>query len=217
MRAKRIHTSLTLAGLAGLSLLAGCMGSGDEISEDTEAAYALRSDLSGSPDGKKTFVCHIPPGNPANAHTIHVGNPAVDAHLAHGDSLGQCDQVLVADTGTACQKRHGWLVRRKIQNIVVREGDSWKVTVCHLPPGNTDNGHAISVGASAVQAHLDHGDVLGACDDGYAGASALAKDKCIETDGGDTGTTGGDTGTGTTGGGSTDTGTTVIDVPRDNT
>src|SRR4051812_6910865 len=41
-------------------------------------------------DTKKTTVCHIPPGNPANAHTICVGNPSVDAHLDHGDILGTC-------------------------------------------------------------------------------------------------------------------------------
>jgi hypothetical protein len=39
---------------------------------------------------KKTTICHIPPGNPANAHTLCVGTPAVDAHLAHGDHLGSC-------------------------------------------------------------------------------------------------------------------------------
>jgi hypothetical protein len=42
-------------------------------------------------DHKKTTICHIPPGNPANAHTICVGNAAVPAHLHnHGDSLGIC-------------------------------------------------------------------------------------------------------------------------------
>jgi len=41
-------------------------------------------------DTKKTTVCHIPPGNPANAHTICVGNDAVPAHLDHGDFLGTC-------------------------------------------------------------------------------------------------------------------------------
>ena len=41
-------------------------------------------------DAKKTTVCHIPPGNPANEHTICVGNAAVPAHLAHGDVLGSC-------------------------------------------------------------------------------------------------------------------------------
>ncbi|HEV8359099.1 MAG TPA: CARDB domain-containing protein [Candidatus Thermoplasmatota archaeon] len=36
-------------------------------------------------------VCHVPPGNPGNAHTIHVGEAAVRAHLAHGDHEGACD------------------------------------------------------------------------------------------------------------------------------
>ena len=39
----------------------------------------------------KVTICHIPPGNPANAHTITVGAPAVPAHVAnHGDSIGPC-------------------------------------------------------------------------------------------------------------------------------
>jgi len=33
-------------------------------------------------------VCHIPPGNSANAHVITVGEAALPAHLAHGDSIG---------------------------------------------------------------------------------------------------------------------------------
>jgi hypothetical protein len=45
----------------------------------------------GSPgSGHKVTICHIPPGNPGNAHTISVGAPAVPAHLAHGDHLGPC-------------------------------------------------------------------------------------------------------------------------------
>ena len=42
-------------------------------------------------DVKKTTICHIPPGNPANAHTICVGNPAVSHHIKnHGDYVGPC-------------------------------------------------------------------------------------------------------------------------------
>ena len=36
-------------------------------------------------------VCHRPPGNPANAHTIYVDYPAVSTHLTkHDDALGFC-------------------------------------------------------------------------------------------------------------------------------
>lgn len=38
----------------------------------------------------KVCICHIPPGNPSNLHTICVGEAAVPAHLAHGDYLGEC-------------------------------------------------------------------------------------------------------------------------------
>jgi len=38
----------------------------------------------------KVEICHVPPGNPGNAHTIRVSQSAVPAHLAHGDSLGPC-------------------------------------------------------------------------------------------------------------------------------
>jgi len=38
----------------------------------------------------KVCICHRPPGNPDNAHTICIGAPAVRAHLRHGDTVGEC-------------------------------------------------------------------------------------------------------------------------------
>jgi hypothetical protein len=35
-------------------------------------------------------ICHIPPGNPGNMHTICVEEPAVYHHLDHGDYFGPC-------------------------------------------------------------------------------------------------------------------------------
>ncbi len=36
--------------------------------------------------------------------------------------------------------------------------DPSKVTVCHMPPGNTDNPRAITISTNALAAHLEHGD-----------------------------------------------------------
>ncbi len=38
-----------------------------------------------------TYLCHVPPGNPAKAHNIYVPSPAVAAHLEHGDYEGECE------------------------------------------------------------------------------------------------------------------------------
>lgn len=45
---------------------------------------------SGNGTGEWVTICHIPPGNPDNPITITVNANALDAHLAHGDTLGSC-------------------------------------------------------------------------------------------------------------------------------
>jgi hypothetical protein len=35
-------------------------------------------------------ICHYPPGNPGNRHTITIDASALNAHKAHGDTLGDC-------------------------------------------------------------------------------------------------------------------------------
>ena len=42
--------------------------------------------------------------------------------------------------------------------------NSGKITVCHIPPGNVENCHEISVSMNALEAHLNHGDNL-VCND----------------------------------------------------
>jgi len=41
------------------------------------------------PEGK-VEICHLPPGNPENVQNIEIGISALEAHLAHGDLLGEC-------------------------------------------------------------------------------------------------------------------------------
>ncbi len=51
--------------------------------------FLITSDNSNQ-TSKQIIICHIPPGNPSNKQTITVGSPALKAHLAHGDTIGQC-------------------------------------------------------------------------------------------------------------------------------
>ncbi len=39
---------------------------------------------------ERVTLCHKPPDNPENAQTLIVPSAAVEAHLAHGDTLGPC-------------------------------------------------------------------------------------------------------------------------------
>jgi hypothetical protein len=84
-----------LASLALFSITS-CDGTIDDPSmylTGTEE-YALKGATPGAPPtcpSTKVLICHIPPGNPANEHSICVGPPAVAAHQRnHGDTIGAC-------------------------------------------------------------------------------------------------------------------------------
>jgi hypothetical protein len=71
------------------------------------AAAAASLLLAASPvaaGNAKVEICHIPPGNPDNFHTLVVGTKALSAHLAHGDLGGACDTQceVLCDDGDAC-------------------------------------------------------------------------------------------------------------------
>ncbi len=57
-----------------------------------------------SAQAAKVEVCHIPPGNPENWHTISVSTNAEQAHLKHGDLAGSCLEncETLCDDGDAC-------------------------------------------------------------------------------------------------------------------
>jgi hypothetical protein len=109
----------------------------------------------------KVTICHIPPGNPENAHTIVVGAAAVGAHLAHGDFEGECD----GDEGATDDDLD--------DDGEPDDADAVKIVICHFPPGNPENPQTIEISEDALEAHLAHGDTEGECeeegDDGEGG------------------------------------------------
>jgi len=49
-------------------------------------------------NGGKVTICHNPPGNPGNRKSKSVHCDSLPAHLAHGDTVGECEEG-----GTACE------------------------------------------------------------------------------------------------------------------
>jgi hypothetical protein len=96
----------SMLGSAVVAVVLGACGM-EDTGKDSDLAYLKAADAGNG----KVAVCHIPPGNPANAHTIVVGAPAVKAHLAHGDVLGTCEDGGLADggpgTGPGCNHDAG--------------------------------------------------------------------------------------------------------------
>jgi hypothetical protein len=110
-----------ILGLA-IVLLAGC--GGDVTPRDDAASSAVTqvpmtpadNDMTlpaccvpecGRPGDCKVTICHVPPGNPDNAHTITIGEAAVRAHLAHGDKCGQCGAGACIPQGGSCSQNSG--------------------------------------------------------------------------------------------------------------
>src|SRR5262249_6796046 len=106
-RRQYLGSPLALVATLGLAHALGCGGANDtssNLSSMSQATQLMACHLTpgtlgpgdhmhacNPQDTKKTTICHIPPGNPANAHTICVGNAAVPAHIQnHGDYLGAC-------------------------------------------------------------------------------------------------------------------------------
>ena len=106
-----VAVGVVTAGLAAFPVYTGADGGGNGNGNGNGGGNAHdngngRADDNGGDDNGNdgvdhVAICHVPPGNPDNEHTITVGEPAVDAHVDnHGDSLGPCDADTTTTTST---------------------------------------------------------------------------------------------------------------------
>ncbi len=95
-----LFSSAVLAALCSM-LMGGC---GEGVQEEGPGpalnGEALSADFPANAADKVT-ICHVPPGNPANAHTIVVGASGWNGHSKHkGDYMGPCNGGGTPDAGT---------------------------------------------------------------------------------------------------------------------
>jgi hypothetical protein len=107
-------------------------------------------------------ICHKP-GTPAEK-TLTLPEPALGGHLGHGDILGPCPEDTPAPppppgpTATPVPPPPGG---GNGGNGGGNGNGGGQVTICHKP--GTPAQRTMTVPQSALQAHLNHGDTLGAC------------------------------------------------------
>lgn len=117
------------------------------------------------PNTGKVTICHIPPGNPNNQHTISVSQNALPAHEAHGDVLGAC---VAGDPDTA----------------IVCEGYDNQITACGPETGGA-SGKTVRLDGSnvAVNVSANSGDYIDVADTTFtANQSYLIDQITFDTD-----------------------------------
>ncbi len=82
---KKFLSTLSLSALVAIAIVS-C--------QKDDSATPLNDQLSGAKKNKVT-ICHKPDG--ANPITISVDDNAVAAHMAHGDSMGECGAIVTPD------------------------------------------------------------------------------------------------------------------------
>ncbi len=112
-------------------------------------------------------ICHHAGPNPDNWHTITVDDDAVQAHLDHGDSIGACEGDTTSTTSTDATSTETTTTSTVTEADTTTSTTSHDpVTLCHHAGPDPANWHEITVDDDSVlQAHLAHGDTIGACPD----------------------------------------------------
>lgn len=111
--------------------------------------------------GDNLTICHLPLS--ANPQTMLIYDAQWPAYQAQGDTLGACP---IASSSSSSSKASSVSSSSSSSNAGAGGGSSaggGNMTICHYPPGNTDNFETQVISSNAWPAHQANGDIAGAC------------------------------------------------------
>ena len=89
---RRDFRKLAAVLLIGIALTFGVWGTMAQTTIDKSLGYPAEWDAPPIGDADHCTICHCPPGNLDNCHTLTIGCPGADAHLRNhpNDCTGPC-------------------------------------------------------------------------------------------------------------------------------
>lgn len=130
------------------------------------------SDDSGDKSHQKITICHVPPGNPANKHTLHIAFSAWAAHKAHKNTTGPD----YADYLGSCNSRTTTSASETLHVIsgctdTTREALETKVQAYYEPIIVADTALDDETVVTAMSQCLDNGDSSDSSDSSHSASS----------------------------------------------
>ncbi len=104
-------------------------------------------------------------GGPTLTHALLEGSPAIDPIPIKDCVVDNDQRGVLRPQGDGCDI--GSYELEPADPCADDDGDG-RVTICHVPPGNTGNAHTINVSVNALPKHLAHGDTCGPCAEGLS-------------------------------------------------
>jgi hypothetical protein len=149
---------------------------GTASSSDTGNQIPVNSSVSTQrilPDGQQGNSVNSDSGSGTNG--VNTVNQSDNKDQVDHDNSGDLTGANQHNTETrTAQKSNDPANQKDTSKDKVQES---KVTICHIPPGNKGNAHTLVVAQSALQAHLNHGDALGFCDQQGGNQNKSGNDK----------------------------------------
>ena len=124
---------------------------------DPENGRYRRRDVHGVDDPDPRAASNVSPDG--HERCVHEGSSLTLEHIEEGAQVKVRGVRETAPDGS----EQVFAQEIKLQDDEDYVEDDGKVTICHMPPGNTENAKTITISESAVAAHLAHGDSLGTC------------------------------------------------------